>query len=153
MELRGILFLQMSGKVVALHRKPEAGKLEAVSELIAESQKGFVGDRCWGSEHRQVLFTTTETLEELGFKPGDLREQITTDIAGLQSLPMGTKVIVGEVEFQLTADCTPCAKMAARFGEEAASFKARTDKKRGILAIVLTSGTIRVGDEVQIVSA
>lgn len=140
-------------RVVALHLKPETGRLVPVESLEAVEGKGFKGDRCFGEAKRQVLFVSTQYLEELGLEPGTLREQISVDLPGLQELPLGTIVRVGDVEFEITADCTPCVNMAKRLGEEPKQFIERSLKKRGMLANVRTSGTIRVGDPVLVAEA
>lgn len=138
------------GRVVALHLKPAVGELLPVDELVALENQGFAGDRCCGSKERQALLISTESLEELGLRPGDLREQITIDVPGLQAVPIGSTVTVGEASFVITADCTPCSKMAGYLDEEPEAFKARSNKKRGMLANVRRGGTIRVGDEVNL---
>jgi len=136
------------GQVVALHRKPRHGVLEEVEALEAVAGEGFVGDRCSGSQRRQVLLVSTESLAELGLSPGQLREQVTVDVAGLQSMTPGTCLVVGTAAVELTEDCAPCGKMAAYLGEPEEEFKRRSAGKRGMLARVVRSGQIRVGDEV-----
>ncbi|HMS53997.1 MAG TPA: MOSC domain-containing protein [Fimbriimonadaceae bacterium] len=119
-----------------------------MNELVAIPNEGFEGDRCRGSKQRQVLLINTESLDELGFQPGQLREQVTVEFPGLQALPIGSVVRVGDASFVITADCEPCTKMANNLGEDPEHFKARADRKRGMLANVLDGGTIRIGDEV-----
>lgn len=138
-----------AGKVIALHRKPGPGALEPVSELQAIGGKGFVGDRCYGQGRRQALFVAADQLTAFGYEPGDLREQITIDFPGLQELPPGTRLAVGEVEFELEGDCAPCHGMAKRLGENPEAFVAKIARKRGMLARVLSDGVLRVGDEVR----
>lgn len=140
-------------RVVALHLKPESGGIAPVDALNAVAGKGFVGDKCFGRRHRQVLFISSTHLEELGFDPGQLREQVTVTLPTLQSLPVGTIVAVGDVEFEIEQDCEPCSRMAQMMGEEPEAFIARSSFKRGMLMKVRTSGTIRIGDEVKILGA
>jgi MOSC domain-containing protein YiiM len=139
-----------SWSVVALHLKPAEGSLEAVDCLEAVGGKGFLGDRCFGKRHRQALLVSTRWLDEFGYQPGTLREQITVDLPELQDLAPGTRLQVGDVEIEIEQDCTPCAKMAARLGEQPENFKAKTSLKRGMLAKVRTDGRIKVGDEVRL---
>jgi MOSC domain-containing protein YiiM len=140
-----------SWSVVALHLNPAVGALEAVECLDAVGGKGFLGDRCFGKRHRQALLVSTRWLDEFGYQPGTLREQITIDMPELQDLPVGTRLQVGDVELMIEQDCEPCTKMATRLGEDPANFKAKTSLKRGMLAKVKTDGRIKVGDEVQII--
>lgn len=142
-----------SGKVVALHLKPAPGELEPVDRLVAVAGEGFVGDGNYGRRKRQVLFVATDEIAAFGYAPGTLREQITVELAGLQSLPLGTIVQAGEASFEITMDCDPCTKMALRLGEDPVAFKAKTDRHRGMLAIVRDGGEIRVGDEVRVTHA
>lgn len=138
------------GKVLAVHLKPAVGQIRPVGTLQAIAGEGFEGDRCRNSKSRQALFVGHETLEAFGFEPGTLREQITVEFPGLQTLPIGSRVKVGDVEFEITADCTPCAKMAGYLGRDPEDFKQSISLRRGMLANVLTDGTIRVGDEVTV---
>lgn len=139
-----------TGRVVALHLKSAPGELRAVPELTAVAGKGFEGDRCFGQAQRQVLFVSTAELSNFGYQPGDLREQITVDLDALQTLDSGARIKVGEVEFEVEGDCAPCHGMAKRLGEDPATFVTKTKGHRGMLAHVLGTGTVRVGDEVSV---
>jgi MOSC domain-containing protein YiiM len=141
----------MPARVIALHRKLPEGGVEAVDFLEAVGGRGFVGDRTFGKRTRQALLISTESLDELGFAPGELREQVAVDLPGLQAVTPGTRVRAGEVEFQIEQDCAPCTHMAAVLGEDPENFKRRASFKRGMLALVLTDGVVRVGDEVSVV--
>ncbi len=141
------------GKVVALHLKPSPGALEPVERLVAIAGEGFVGDATRGRAKRQVLFVATDQIEAFGYAPGTLREQITVEFPGLQSLALGTVVRVGDASFEITMDCAPCTPMARRLGEDPEAFKAKVDRRRGMLAIVRDGGEIHVGDEVTVSDA
>jgi MOSC domain-containing protein YiiM len=136
--------------VVALYRKPAPGMLEPVESLQAHAGEGFEGDYCRGRRSRQALLVSTSCLQELGLRPGDLREQLTVDLPDLQALPPGARLRVGPVEFEIECDCTPCTHMAECLGEDPANFKSRTAFKRGMLAKVVGEGKIRVGDLVRV---
>jgi MOSC domain-containing protein YiiM len=88
-------------------------------------------------------------LAQLGLLPGQLREQVTVDLAGLQAMPAGTCLAIGSVVVELTEDCAPCGKMAGYLGEAEEDFIRRSTGKRGMLGRVLRSGHVRVGDEVR----
>ncbi len=124
-----------------------------VNELDAVTGKGFVGDRCYGRATRQALLISTENLLEFGYQPGDLKEQITVELPGLQKIAIGTKIRAGSVMLEVEGDCTPCSKMAKNLNEVPEEFIAKTDRKRGMLAKVVSTGTIRVGDPVEVQSA
>lgn len=139
-----------AGRVVALHLKSAPGQLQPVTELVAVAGKGFEGDRCFGQAHRQALFVALDEVAAFGYQPGDLREQLTVELDGLQTLPSGTKLRVGEVQFEIEGDCAPCHGLAKRLGEDPTTFVEKTKGHRGMLAHVITEGRVRVGDEVTV---
>ena len=139
-----------SGRVVALHLKSAPGQLQPVTELVAVAGKGFEGDRCFGQAHRQALFVALDEVTAFGYLPGDLREQVTVELDGLQALPTGTKLRVGAVEFEIEGHCAPCHGMAKRLGEDPMEFVEKTKGHRGMLAHVVGEGKVRVGDEVTV---
>ena len=133
--------------VLALHLKPAKGELLPVESLQAEAGMGFVGDRHYGKPSRQVLFVSVSELKSLGYLPGDLREQVTVNLPGLQGLGPGTRLeFASGAAFEIEQDCAPCAHMAKTLDEDPEDFKAKTAGRRGMLAIVVGSGPIRVGD-------
>jgi len=140
----------MTGKVVALFLKPAHGVLIPTDSLQAVGGRGFLGDYSFAKRERQSLLISTVELEEAAYGPGTLRENVTVDLPGLQALPIGTKLLIGDVQFEIEQDCEPCGGMAKRLGEEREAFIAKMEGKRGMLCKVLGSGAIRVGDKVQV---
>lgn len=138
----------MDWKVVALHKADAVQGLKPVDHLEVEAGEGFVGDRHYGRRQRQSLFVSTESLSQLGLKPGDLIEQVTVEMPGLQQMKPGARFEVGSVLFEIEQECEPCSGMAKRLGEDPEEFKARAAFKRGMFAKALSNGTIRVGDSV-----
>ncbi len=136
----------VEARVVALFSKPVTGGLVPVQSLEAVAGEGFRGDRTRGSKKRQVLLVSKPVLDELGYEPGVLREQVTVDDPNLQSLDPGAKVQVGEVLIEITQDCEPCGKMARNLGENPKEFMAKTELRRGMLGRILTDGVIKIGD-------
>jgi len=140
------------GSVLALHIKPQPGALTPKSSIKIVENQGIEGDRCFGQGQRQVLFVSSENLNAFGYAPGDLREQITIDMPGLQALPIGTVIQVGTCRFRIEADCAPCASMARRLEEEPEAFKEKTKGKRGMFGFAMAGGIIHVGDPVRVLS-
>jgi MOSC domain-containing protein YiiM len=140
-----------SGRVVALqlkrdHREP----LHAV-DAVEASARGLDGDAHAGREggKRQVLLTAEDDLRELSLQPGDLREQVTVELPGLMSLPIGTRLRVGDAVLELTGECEPCTHIGEHLGvEDREGFRGRLRGRRGMLARVAAAGTIKVGDPV-----
>lgn len=109
---------------------------------------------------RQVHLLHQEMLDELrgqGFdvQPGDIGENVTTSGMDLLALPEGTRLRLGEsAVVQVTGLRNPCTQldafrpglMRALLGRDAAG---QVVRKAGIMAIVLTGGTVRPGDTLQ----
>ncbi len=138
------------GKVVYLQLKPAKGVVQPTHALTAVGGKGFVGDYSFGKRRRQASFCAIQDLDEFGYAPGLLRENASLDLPGLQDLPNGTRLLVGEVEFEIESDCAPCGGMARRLGEPVGDFVRKTSRRRGMLLKVVSSGTIRLNDPVYI---
>lgn len=126
---------------------------DPVDQVTAISGKGLEGDRsCKEGNMRQVLFMDNETLDRLELKPGQIKENITTSGLDLSNVAAGQVFFIGEgtsgepVTMEIVGPCEPCHKMdAIRPG-----LRKTLDGQRGILAIVLNGGAIKVGDTVRI---
>ena len=139
------------GKVAALWTKVDEDGATPIrqSEITLVAGKGVVGDRHFGNrKQRQILLVDTGCLQQLGLQPGELREQITVDFEGLQNLPTGAELQVGNATVRISGDCAPCRSMARYLGEDPQVFVNRAMRKRGMLGIVSEEGTVRVGDAV-----
>lgn len=156
----------MTGKVASLHlHPPDSGEpFFAVSEVRAEAGKGLVGDarvfgrkdRKGGPSRRQVSLIAREQIAEhaatLGlpvFAPGAVRSNIETEGIDLMSLA-GQEVKVGEAILFFYEPRTPCPKMdKVAPGLQ----KLMALGKQGMMAQIVSSGVIRVGDAIQLRSA
>jgi MOSC domain-containing protein YiiM len=138
----------VSGSVVALFLKPAQGVSNPVSKISVLADMGFEGDMHCGWNERKALFISTEDIDAFGYVPGQLQEQVTVTLPGLQTLPVGTRVKVGSVSFEVEQDCAPCVTMAKRLGEDPKSFVRKTMRRRGMFLIPRESGEIQVGDAV-----
>lgn len=119
------------------------------SEITLVAGKGVVGDRHFGNrKQRQILLVDTGCLKQLGLQPGDLREQVTVDYEGLQDLPAGAELQIGNATVRISGDCAPCRSMARYLGEDPQVFVNRALRKRGMLGVVSEEGTVREGDAV-----
>ena len=126
---------------------------DPVEQAEAISGKGLEGDRsCKTGNMRQVLFMDQETLAQLELKPGQIKENITTTGLDLSKVEAGQVFFIGDreagepVTMEIVGPCEPCAKMdAIRPG-----LRKTLDGQRGMLAIVLNGGAIKLGDTVRI---
>jgi MOSC domain-containing protein YiiM len=130
---------------------------------VAVRKTGLAGDRQRDLEHhggpeRAVSLYSLELIEALRgeghpIAPGTIGENLT--LAGLDwsSLRPGTRLEIGEVTIQLTADAPPCTNIEGSFKD--GRFKRVAQKAHPgwarFYARVLKEGTLRVGDAVRVI--
>jgi MOSC domain-containing protein YiiM len=155
-----------SGRVAALHLHPlEAGEpLQAVTFFELETGKGIVGNpryfarlsRSGAPGKRQVSLIEREQIAEhattLGSEtipPGAVRANVETSGIDLVAL-IGQQVQIGTAILFFYEARTPCGKMDAicRGLRELMQ-----ENRQGVLAQVIQSGRIGVGDEIRLVKA
>lgn len=148
--------------IISIAYQPEASQLEdkkfnrvpvASVELIAGH--GIKGDRKAGRNPKRhiniVSMNTVETLHELGFQvsPGELGEQLVVDGVDVMSPPIGTQIQLGDSAIiELTMERTSCAWLEVIHGQS----KDDATGQLGMLATVITSGTIHIGDDIRILA-
>ena len=142
---------QENPRVAALFRprgKGEEMEALAVAEVIKDF--GFKGDRkAKPGSKRQVLLLDSETVEEFGFRPGELDENITTRGLAIGELQRGQHVRIGDVLLEVTIECPACYKLEnLRPGLEAAM-----RHRRGMMTVVVRGGKIHVGDAIEVLDA
>ena len=117
-----------------------------------ERRQAIVGQGLEGCAHanppkREVLFVSKEHLDSVNVEPGAIRENITVEGMDVEQWPVGQRVRAGGAEFEITMVCDPCQRMEAiREG-----LRAELQGKRGMLARVVESGEVAVGDEVTLI--
>jgi MOSC domain-containing protein YiiM len=93
-------------------------------------------------------------VQDLGIRPGDLREQITVDLPGLMRLAPGTRLRVGPAVLEITKECVGCTHIGEHVGvQDVEAFRLSLEGRRGMLASVreVEDGQpIRVGDHVEV---
>lgn len=152
-----------AGRVVSLHLHPaKSGEpLTVVDEIEVVADKGIVGNGRYYARvsatirrpgRRQVTLIEREVIAghaaALGLEriaPGAVRANIETTGVDLVSL-IGRKVTVGGAILLFYEARTPCAKMDRIC---AGLRRAMENQKQGVLAQVVQSGSIRVGDPVE----
>jgi len=95
---------------------------------------------------RQVLLMDEETLALFGLTAGRVRENITTRGIDLKSLQRGTRLRIGAAIFEITIPCAPCEFI----DEIQPGLRDKMAGQRGMLARVIESGEIKIGDVVQV---
>jgi MOSC domain-containing protein YiiM len=122
--------------------------LEAVT---LRENHGIVGDAHAGDWHRQVSLLAAESIDKmrklgLDVNSGDFAENITTSGIELVSLPIGTRLLVGETQLEVTQIGKECHTRCAIYHQAGDCVM----PKEGIFARVISGGTVRPGDEVRV---
>jgi MOSC domain-containing protein YiiM len=132
-------------ELVGIWRSPK--RREAMEPL--ESARVFENEGVEGCAHRRggkrnVLFVAVEDLEALGVEPGAVKENFTVRGAEVMEWPLGQRLAICDAEFEVSMICDPCELMETiRPG-----LLAEIDGRRGMLARVLKSGQVAVGDTI-----
>jgi len=110
---------------------------------------GIVGDAHAGDWHRQVSLLAKESIDKmramgLDVTNGDFAENITTSGINLTSLPVGSRLQVGETLLEVTQIGKECHARCAIYYQAGDCVM----PKEGIFARVLRSGAIKPGDAV-----
>lgn len=137
-----------SARVVAIFLSPRHGlPMKAYAEAQAKENHGLEGDaHARPDSPRQVLLLEAEALQEFGVAPGALKENIVTEGIEVAGLRPGTRLRVGEALLEVTMDCAPCAFVDS----VQAGLRERIRGRRGTLARVVQTGTVRLGDPVKV---
>ncbi len=148
MSTRGVV---LSIHLLRAHRQPPV-EVEEARALVGRGLEGDVHGKGRPDSSRQVLIADRRTLEAFGFPHGALKEQLTVDLPGLDDLPRGTRLEIGEVTFELTGPCEPC-EVIGKYNAAADPFALRDSLRgrRGMLGKVVAAtgaGRIRRGDAV-----
>ena len=114
---------------------------------------GFEGDAHAGKWRRQVSLLGVESIEKAKLGPknglchGVFAENITTEGIELYTLPVGTKLKIGECLLEISQIGKECHEGCA-----VSKLVGRCVMPReGVFAIVLKGGTVRAGDEIEVV--
>ena len=117
-----------------------------------ERRRAILGQGLEGCAHanppkREVLFVSKEHLDFVNVEPGAIRENITVEGDDVEKWPIGQRVRAGGAEFEITMVCDPCHRM----DELRDGLRAQLQGKRGMLARVVESGEVALGDEIELV--
>ena len=138
--------------VIAVCISEKKGTAKHPVELIElKKRHGILGDAHAGDWHRQVSLLATESVDKMrrifpDIPVGAFAENILTEGLQLSTLPVGTKLAVGECLLEITQIGKECHKDCAIRRQVGDCVMPR----EGAFAIVLTEGTIRPGDAIRI---
>ena len=140
----------MSGKIVAVSISKEKGERKTpVAFVELKENHGIVGDGHAGDWHRQISLLAIESIhkmQKLGLDvgAGDFAENITTEGIDLVSLPIGTRLALGEALLEVTQIGKECHTRCAIYYQAGDCVM----PKEGIFARVLKGGVVRCGESV-----
>lgn len=122
----------------------------AAAEL--RENHGIVGDAHAGEWHRQVSLLAQESIDKmramgLDVAAGDFAENITTSGIELVTLPIGTRLQVGETLMEVTQIGKECHTRCAIYYQAGDCVM----PKEGIFAKVLNGGMVKPGDGIDLV--
>ncbi len=140
-------------KVIAVCRSREKGtKKGTIDEGALREDYGLVGDAhadC--CTHRQVSLLAVESINKmrsLGFDigPGDFAENLTSEGIDLVSLPIGTRLSIGEeVVLEVTQIGKECHTGCAIYRQTGKCIM----PKEGVFAKVIHGGLVKAGDQIR----
>ncbi|BAY74506.1 hypothetical protein NIES25_09190 [Nostoc linckia NIES-25] len=136
------------GSIAYLFKKQNhSSKMREVEELNLKIGHGIEGDiNANPISPRQVLVVRYEDIVDLAIPPGELRENIV--IAGIKAenfTPGSLVSFDNGAAIRLTFYCEPCKRVAHLVD----SLK-KIQYRRGILAVIINSGTINIGSNVRV---
>jgi len=105
-----------------------------------------------GDWHRQVSLLSLSSVEKMRalgaiIVYGDFAENLTVAGIDVATLPIGTRLQVGEVQMEVTQIGKECHNKACAIKKQVGTCVMPTE---GIFAKVLTSGWVRTGDSVEV---
>ena len=135
-------------EIVSLNISEEKGEQKSpVNKITVRKDHGIEGDAHAGDWHRQVSLLAEEEIEKMreklpALEPGDFAENITTRGIDLPSLPVGARLLIGEVELEVTQIGKTCHRGCAIM-EQVGECVMPT---KGIFARVTKGGEISLED-------
>jgi molybdenum cofactor synthesis domain len=143
-------------KVISINISTQTGTIkQPVDQATLRVNHGVEGDAHAGDWHRQVSLLSQESVNkmiELGatnLQPGIFAENITTEGIELHSLPIGTHLLVGETELEVTQIGKECHAHCQVYQQVGMCIM----PTEGIFTRVLMGGVIKPEDEISIVPA
>ena len=139
-------------EVVSVNISEQKGTVkQEVPAIQLKLRHGIVGDAHAGDWHRQISLLAEESVDKMRsllpeLQPGAFAENINTRGLDLKSLPIGTRLRLGETVVEVTQIGKEC--------HNACEIKKTTGKcvmpTEGIFAVVVKEGTVRKGDPIEI---
>ena len=146
----------MKGTVVSINLSEKKGTpKKQIEQGVLIENFGLEGDAHAGKWRRQVSLLGVESIEKAKLGPtnglchGVFAENITTRGLELYTLPVGTKLKVGDCLLELSQigkECHEGCQISKLVGQ-------CVMPREGVFAVVLKGGVVRAGDEIEPVEA
>jgi len=143
------------GKIIAVCTSEKKGmRKKNVGEGILKVGFGLEGDAHGGDWHRMISLLGVESIQKMKDKgadvgPGDFAENLTTEGLELFTLPIGTKLKIGETSIgevtQIGKQCHTKCEIFKQVGE-------CVMPKEGIFIRLLEGGVVRSGDSIEVIA-
>ena len=141
------------GKIVAINISKKRGVVKApIEEGKLVEGFGIEGDAHGGDWHRQISLLAQESIDKmkaLGIEDltsGKFAENITTEGIELHSLPVGTRLLAGDCELEVTQIGKECHQHCEIYRKVGMCIM----PTEGIFARIIRGGTLREGDGITI---
>lgn len=140
------------GKVIAVCTSPAKGTQKTnVKEAVFIEDFGIEGDAHAGKWHRQVSLLSHDKIEAFRAKGAEVEdgafgENLVVEGIDFRSLPIGTRLVCGDVVLEMTQigkECHHGCQIFQKMGE-------CIMPREGVFAKVLHGGIIRMGDELTV---
>jgi MOSC domain-containing protein YiiM len=138
---------------VAVSKKKGTRKIPVESVKVLKDH-GILGDAHAGPWERQISFLAGEQIQEarsrgLQVDFGDFAENVATEGVNWKDLPLGTRVKLGDqVIVEITKIGKECQKKCAIYYMAGDCIMPR----EGVFARVVEGGTLRCGDEIEVLN-
>lgn len=139
-------------KVLAVCISEKKGTMKhPVDSVQLKKEHGIIGDAHAGNWHRQVSLLADESVEKMREKFPDIpigafAENILTEGIELCTLPIGTRMRIGETLLEVTQigkECHADCAIRQQVGD-------CVMPREGIFAIVLEEGSVKAGDTIEV---
>lgn len=137
------------GKVIAVCTSPAKGTQKTnVKEGVFIEDFGIEGDAHAGKWHRQVSLLSYDKIEAFRARGAEVEdgafgENLVVEGIDFRSLPIGTRLVCGDVVLEMTQigkECHHGCQIFQKMGE-------CIMPREGVFAKVIHGGVIRMGDE------
>ena len=141
-------------QVVSVNISEKRGTVKReVPEIRLKLRHGIVGDAHAGDWHRQISLLAEESVDKMrsllpDLPPGAFAENVNTRGIELKTLPIGTRLRLGE---EAVVEVTQIGKQCHSDCEIKKLTGTCVMPTEGIFAVVVTEGTVRKGDEIKII--